>query len=194
MNDINILDVSPYFSDILAGTYPLCEVSYRINNEEFDWFYLLADGIYPQYRIFARPLSSPSNRAQYLYTTTLSAVRSCVERVFGVLLKRFGIISRPGRLWLSAVMNLVLKTCVIIHNMITERRKEYYTEDIEEYLSRFFSEEETPISSCAILSPINSQNMSEHDVFLTKSIHEQEVRNRADHMRLLNALIQLHSE
>ena len=134
-----------------------------------------------------------SNRAQYMYTKTQSAVRSCVERVFGVLLQRFGIISRPGRLWLSTDMNAILKTCAIIQNIITEERKAYYTEDIMEYLNCFATDSSTPSPESAILTPINTHNTSEFDTFLARSHIADEVRNGDDHDRLRAALMQLHA-
>jgi hypothetical protein len=46
------------------------------------------------------------------------ATRKDVERAFGVLQARWHIISRPSRLWTSNRVAIIMKTCVILHNMI----------------------------------------------------------------------------
>lgn len=38
---------------IMIGEFPPSIVKYKIGEEEFDWYYLLTDGIYPRnYKIF----------------------------------------------------------------------------------------------------------------------------------------------
>jgi Plant transposon protein len=53
--------------------------------------------------------------------------RKAVERVFGVLFKRFEILYGPSRLWFEGDMSQVIKACVIIHNMIVESRRDSYS-------------------------------------------------------------------
>ena len=86
MNDLNIMDVSSFFSDVLAGKFTADEVHYMIDGEPFDWSYLKADGIYPCFKNFAIPIQEPSTRTQRRYERCFSGVRGSVERVFGVLL------------------------------------------------------------------------------------------------------------
>ena len=46
MNDLNILDRSPVFDDIINGIAP--EVKFNVNGMEYDMDYYLTDGIYPK--------------------------------------------------------------------------------------------------------------------------------------------------
>ena len=46
MNDLNILDRSPVFDDIINGIAP--EVNYNVNGREYDLAYYLTYGIYPE--------------------------------------------------------------------------------------------------------------------------------------------------
>jgi hypothetical protein len=45
-NDVNVLNRSPLIHDILIGA--TSNMTFEINDKEYNWYYLLADGIYPQ--------------------------------------------------------------------------------------------------------------------------------------------------
>lgn len=52
-----------------------------------------------------------------------------MERVFGVLFKRFGILNIPARLWCSEDLKSVVKACTIIHNMVIKERRGIFVGD-----------------------------------------------------------------
>lgn len=52
------------------------------------------------------------------------SARKDVERAFGVLMARFAIIKTPARIWNKDVLQSIMKTCVILHNIIIENDKE----------------------------------------------------------------------
>jgi hypothetical protein len=60
----------------------------------------------------------PSARKEALFAKIQEGARKDVERCFGVLHKRFGILRQPCRLWGLEAMNEVATACMIIHNMI----------------------------------------------------------------------------
>lgn len=45
-----------------------------------------------------------------------------MERVFGVLLKIFGVLFKPGCLWFSKEMGSVVIACIQMHNMTVQDR------------------------------------------------------------------------
>uniref|UniRef100_A0A0D3BFP4 Uncharacterized protein n=1 Tax=Brassica oleracea var. oleracea TaxID=109376 RepID=A0A0D3BFP4_BRAOL len=83
LNDINILDRSPVFDDILQGRAP--KVNYIVNGHEYHLAYYLTDGIYPKWATFVQSIPSPQGPKASLFAKQQEAVRKEVERAFGVL-------------------------------------------------------------------------------------------------------------
>lgn len=54
------------------------------------------------------------------FSKVQEATRKDVERAFGVLQARFGIIRGPSRMWQPSVLYLIMNACIILHNMIIE--------------------------------------------------------------------------
>ncbi len=95
-------------------------LSYTIQGRQYDTGYYLADGIYPNYAVFVKTISNPVGRKKYHFAQRQESVRKDVERAFGILKSRWAIIGRPSKLWSVDAMNVVIKTCIILHNMILE--------------------------------------------------------------------------
>ena len=56
-NDINILDTSPLFKNLLNGKAPKC--TYKINGKTYENGYYLCDGIYPDWSTLVKTISQP---------------------------------------------------------------------------------------------------------------------------------------
>jgi Plant transposon protein len=67
----------PTRPETMIGTMPLT------------WYYCLADGIYPRWRIFIASITNPRTVKEKAFSKQQEAVRKCVERVFGVLFQQF---------------------------------------------------------------------------------------------------------
>ena len=59
-------------------------------------------------------------RAFANYARRHEAVRKDIERLFGVLQKRFHILFHPCRSWSKEMMSIMVAACLILHNMIVE--------------------------------------------------------------------------
>ncbi|CAG7890020.1 unnamed protein product, partial [Brassica rapa] len=57
LNDINVLDRSPVFDDILQGRAP--KVNFKVNNHTYHMAYYLTDGIYPHWATFIQSIPLP---------------------------------------------------------------------------------------------------------------------------------------
>ncbi|WZZ24153.1 hypothetical protein YC2023_007554 [Brassica napus] len=132
LNDINVLDRSPVFDDIIKGHAP--QVTYSVNGREYQLAYYLTDGIYPKWATFIQSISIPQGPKAVLFAQHQEAVRKDVERAFGVLQARFAIVKNPALFWDKAKIGKIMRACIILHNMIVEDERDGYTQyDVSEF-------------------------------------------------------------
>ncbi|KAH9080818.1 hypothetical protein Ae201684P_007906 [Aphanomyces euteiches] len=122
-NDINILDRSPLLSD-LYNDKPL-GISYVINGTQRTTPYYLTDGIYPDWTVFVKSLSAPDTLKKKHFVRMQEACRKDVERAFGVLQGHWHILTKPFKLWFKEDMAMVIRACIIMHNMIIEHDRHH---------------------------------------------------------------------
>ncbi|XP_024016181.1 uncharacterized protein LOC112089666 [Eutrema salsugineum] len=121
LNDINVLDRSPIFDDIFKGRAP--KVTYWVNGRQYDLAYYLTDGIYPDWATFIQSIPLPQSEKARLFATTQESVRKDVERAFGVLQARFAIVKNPALFWDKVKIGKIMRTSIILHNMIVENER-----------------------------------------------------------------------
>uniref|UniRef100_A0A0D3CJC1 DDE Tnp4 domain-containing protein n=1 Tax=Brassica oleracea var. oleracea TaxID=109376 RepID=A0A0D3CJC1_BRAOL len=97
LNDINVLDRSPVFDDILQGRAP--KVKFKVNNHTYRMAYYLTDGIYPNWSTFIQSIPLPQGPKAELFAERQESTRKDIERTFGVLQSRFAIVKNPALLW-----------------------------------------------------------------------------------------------
>ncbi|XP_056860245.1 uncharacterized protein LOC130508653 [Raphanus sativus] len=97
LNDINVLDRSPVFDDIIEGRAPRLE--YVVNGHKYKLAYYLTDGIYPKWSTFIQSISRPQGPKARLFAKKQEAARKDVEHAFGVLQARFAIVKNPALTW-----------------------------------------------------------------------------------------------
>jgi hypothetical protein len=117
-NDLNVLDRSPLVHNMLTGA--ACDMTFEVNGQEYDRYYLLADGIYPQWSCFVQSIHMPGDEKRAHFAKRQEACRKDVERCFGVLQARFAIIRNPCRQWSMDTISDIMFACCILHNMILE--------------------------------------------------------------------------
>ncbi|XP_012851405.1 PREDICTED: uncharacterized protein LOC105971104 [Erythranthe guttata] len=117
-NDINVLDHSPLFDNIIHGRMP--PVNYTVNSRSYTMGYYLTDGIYPKYATLIQTIAHPTTAKEKLFAAKQESVRKDVERAFGALQIKWGITQGPVRYWSKEDICNIMKTCIILHNMIIE--------------------------------------------------------------------------
>ena len=78
-NDINVLNQSPLFTNILQGTAPT--VLFIVNGNQYNMGYYLADGIYPEWATFVKTIPLPYSEKHKLFAKRQEAARKDVESV-----------------------------------------------------------------------------------------------------------------
>ena len=117
-NDINVLHRSPLFDNLAEGRAP--EVNYSVNGHDYNMGYYLADGIYPSWATLVKSITLPMGNKRQYFAKAQEAARKMVEIAFGVLRARFAIVRGPARFWDIETVALIMRACVIMHNMIVE--------------------------------------------------------------------------
>ncbi|XP_026459152.1 protein ALP1-like [Papaver somniferum] len=121
-NDLSVLERSPLFDDIVNGVAPPC--NFVVQGHQYDMGYYLSDEIYPQYATLIQTISSPNTAKKKFFAKRQEAVRKDVERAFGVLQARWHIVKGPERMRNVKDIGKIMKTCIILHNMIIEHERQ----------------------------------------------------------------------
>ncbi|XP_018465497.2 uncharacterized protein LOC108836897 [Raphanus sativus] len=180
LNDINVLQRSQVFSDILDGRAP--KVNFTVNGHNYRMAYYLTDGIYPKWSTFIQSISLPQSRKAELFAEHQESARKDVERAFGVLQSRFAIVKNPALLWDKEKIRKIMRTCVILHNMIVENeRNTYHLSDTSEF--------ETGESSRSSQVEV-SQPTATPSTFVNRLGIRNQIRSENKHERLKADLVE----
>jgi hypothetical protein len=117
-NDLNVLNRFPLVDNLL--TSEVRDRQFEVNGCVYDCYYLLMDGIYPKWSIFVQSIHLALDEKRAYFSSRQEAVWKDVERCFGVLQSRFAIVRNPSQHWSMEVINDIMHTCCILHNMIVE--------------------------------------------------------------------------
>lgn len=117
-NDLNVLYQSPIFNPEELGTAP--PAPFTVNNQFYQRGYYLVDGIYPDWASFVKTISYPTTAKKTRFKRAQESARKDVERAFGVIKARWGIIQKPLRLTTVAHAKEIMYACLILHNMILQ--------------------------------------------------------------------------
>jgi hypothetical protein len=187
LNDINVLHRSTVFHNYLQGTTPT--VNFEVNGNTYNIGYFLADGIYPEWAAFVKTLSFVHNEKSREFKTQQEAARKDIERAFGVLQSRWGIIRGPAYGWDIDELTDIITACIILHNMIVEY------EGMQAVVDRDFG----PVRGHPLVEPtdlLNSEEMASsvsrrhREASATVIGRRRELTNQAMHRRLQRDLIE----
>jgi hypothetical protein len=121
-NDINVLNQCPLFIDVIRGRTP--EVSFTVNDREHHIEYYLTDGIYPSWPVFVKGITVPQQEKHRFFSIKQASMGKDVECAFGLLKKRFNKLAIPGQSYSQRTLNLIMRACIILHNMIIDDERD----------------------------------------------------------------------
>ncbi|XP_010477729.2 PREDICTED: uncharacterized protein LOC104756779 [Camelina sativa] len=172
LNDINVLDRSPVFDDILQGRAP--RVRYFVNGRQYNMAYYLTDGIYPKWATFIQSITLPRGRKAKLFAQWQEGCRKDVERAFGVLQARFAIVKNPALFWDKGKIGKIMRASIILHNMIVEDERH----DHNFYDPTEFHHREGSGSSQVDLSYSTDTPTNLHNMMVTRNdVHDTEMHD-----------------
>lgn len=164
--------------------------------------YLLADGIYPEWPIFAKPIQPSAEEDEKRYSGKQEAVRKDVERFFGCIQSRFEVLRRENRKWDLDDIITITQCCVILHNIIVRMHQnvEFRTEMGEvDAVSEFF---ETDRESARVSVEEIAENRLTAENAIAPNweeemerfyMHKALITDADCHFKLLDELIELSS-
>ncbi|XP_026416746.1 uncharacterized protein LOC113312206 [Papaver somniferum] len=86
--------------------------------------YFLVDGIYPKLTTIIQAFSQTLDILEYVrFNKYQMDKRKDVKRAFGVLQAKFRIVGSLCKYWYEHNLNLIMKCCLILHNMIIEHER-----------------------------------------------------------------------
>nr|GEU52452.1 putative nuclease HARBI1 [Tanacetum cinerariifolium] len=95
---------------------------YVVNGVEYRNGYYLADGIYPEWASFVKSLTVATDPKHTYFKQRQESARKDVERAFGVLQGRWGLIQQPARAYEVNTLRRIMYAGIIMHNMILENQ------------------------------------------------------------------------
>ncbi|GJU43485.1 ALP1-like protein isoform X1 [Tanacetum coccineum] len=120
-NDLNVLYGSPLFDDVLADTAP--EAPFVVNERTYKPDTIIVNGIYPTWSTFVKTFSIARDEKTLKFKRVQESARKDIERAFGVLQGRWGIIRQPARALQINTLKRIMYCCIILHNMILQSEK-----------------------------------------------------------------------
>jgi Plant transposon protein len=156
-NDLNIMNASPLFQSIRAGSFPPARPSTTVDDLDLTWYYFLVDSIYPRYRIFLTTYTRPSNNKEKMLARVQEGARKAVDRLFAVLFSRWYILHRPARGWHVDDVVDILTACCILHNMIIEDREDFDEESTVGTRNILSFDDTASPSDIVLLSPAKTR-------------------------------------
>ncbi|GKD73866.1 ALP1-like protein isoform X1 [Tanacetum coccineum] len=108
-------------ADYFDDHYDLAPVvPYVVNGVQYRNGYYLADGIYPEWASFVKSFTVATDPKHTYFKQRQESARKDVERAFGVLQGRWGLIQQPARAYEVNTLRRIMYAGIIMHNMILE--------------------------------------------------------------------------
>ena len=161
----------PVFDDVEQGNTP--RVNCLVNQRPYDMAYYLADGIYPCCPTFVKSIRLPQSESDKLFAKYQEGYQKDIERAFGVLQARFKIICEPARMWEISDLAIIMRSCIILHNMIVEDERDSYLQHWTDYDQSEASESSTQQSFSTEVLPAFANHVRARSELRDSNVHHE---------------------
>jgi hypothetical protein len=117
-----VFNQSLLFVDVIRERTP--EISFTFNGREHHIGYYLTDGIYPSWPVFMKGVTIPQQEKHRFFSMKQASVRKNMECAFGLLKKMFDILAISVRSYSQRILDLIIRACIILHNMIIDDKRD----------------------------------------------------------------------
>lgn len=96
-------------------------IKHQLESGHFGKFIIVGDSGYTDTMYMATPLPNPVTNIELLYNESQIRTRNVVERSYGVLKRRFPVLSLGMRLHMETIKNIIV-ACAVLHNLCIDQR------------------------------------------------------------------------
>ncbi|GJT31210.1 ankyrin repeat-containing protein [Tanacetum coccineum] len=108
----------PLLADVFQSTYASSPCGSVCGKRVIRNGYYLADGIYPEWASFVKSFTVATDPKHTYFKQRQESARKDVERAFGVLQGRWGLIQQPARAYEVNTLRRIMYAGIIMHNRI----------------------------------------------------------------------------
>ncbi|GJX47302.1 ALP1-like protein [Tanacetum coccineum] len=122
-NDINVLNNSPLFDDLLDDLAPV--VPYVVNGVQYRNGYYMADGIYPEWASFVKSFTVATDPKHTYFKQRQESARHRKEcrTAFGGLPRNWGLIQQPARAYEVNTLRRIMGVVLGVRDMLCGHHK-----------------------------------------------------------------------
>jgi len=102
----------------------------RLETGEFGSYLLVADGGYRNTNYMATPHLNTQTAEEQLYNTSHISTRNVVERSYGILKRRWPVLSMGMRVRIRTVQSIIV-ACAVLHNIAIDARDQIPPDEID---------------------------------------------------------------
>lgn len=111
-------DSLPLFESVLDGCHNDIDFTFNIEGQEFDQLFYIVDGIHPLLLGFPASIYDLTTALDCSFAPKQEGWRKSIERVFGVLKKKFFSVGKKSVLYHCEDVFYVVTVAIVIHNMM----------------------------------------------------------------------------
>lgn len=105
---------------------------HRLEAGEFGQFLLVADSGYRNTNYMLTPYLNPTTPQETLFNMSHISTRNVVERSYGILKRRWPVLSMGMRVKLQTIQ-MIIVACAVLHNIAIDERDRMPPDEIEDF-------------------------------------------------------------
>ena len=139
----------PLHQSFIDGTFSDLDFAFEINEKNSEDF-LMATGIYPELAWFVKSFQEPIEKSKIYYSKWQEGAQKNIERAFGVLQRKFQVLTHPFKQWLAGDIHDIVMTCVILYNAMVSVKIDQNQEESNGFYNYLDLEDGDKLVDCSV--------------------------------------------